>query len=129
VRLSAAPATLEAAKGGAQAFTLQAGPALAGRSYLLLGSLNGFVPGFPFGGIRVPLNFEPAYFPFSIANANGPALTNTLGRLDASGNATASLNLPPLPASLAGTVLHHAFLVFDSQGLHLASNPVALTLQ
>ncbi len=52
------------------------------------------------------------------------------GKLDTSGRATASLNVPkglPLPLNLT---LHHAYLVYDAQGKwHMVSNPVPLRMK
>ena len=71
-----------------------------------------------------------AYFFFMLGNPN-TLIANSLGILSPSGTSTAKLNLPlGLPASLAGTMLHHAYLVIDPSRLSFdfASNAVPLTL-
>ena len=60
---------------------------------------------------------------------NSVILQNTVGVLDANGEASATLVIPPLP-SLLGLQLSHAFLVSDNQTLQprFASNAVPLLL-
>ena len=63
--------------------------------------------------------------------SNTPVLFNTAGLLSVTGQADASLNLPPgLDPSLVGITIAHAYAVFGPPGvttLH-TSNPVTLTL-
>ena len=73
-------------------------------------------------GLQIPLNPDPYT---SLSASGGPPVFHTFqGRLDASGGATASLVLPAL--ATASFTLHHAFVVFDTTGLHMASNAVPL---
>lgn len=128
--LSVSPETIDLTNGGAATFSLDGGPALAGKFYFLLGSGSGTSPGISVG-IQVPLNFD-AYLLLTLENANAVIL-NSFGFLDAAGTATAKL---PFPAgaytSLAGSHLDHAFVVFDIPGTTLAldvSNPIGLDLE
>ena len=114
--------------GGSQRFELDAGAVNAGRLYLLLGTYHGTKPGLRLGGVTLPLNFDE-YLTLTLSEANRLIL-GSFAVLDAKGRASAKLVLPPLPAYLAGTLLHHAFVAFRPSPLRfdLASNPVPLTL-
>lgn len=115
------------AAGGVQHFSLDAGVANAGKSYLLLGSSSGTQPGLPFQGFSVPLNPD-GYFTVTLAMPSGALLGNALGVLDGFGHASATLTLPPgLLQPLAGVTLQHAFVVFGAT-LQYVSNPVPTTL-
>ena len=56
-------------------------------------------------------------------------LQNTVGLLDANGNAQAALQVPPI-ASLLGLQFHHAYLVSDTvtQQVIFASNAMPLLM-
>jgi hypothetical protein len=92
-------------------FTLDAGPAKAGRNYVLLGSVSGQSPGTPLpGGYAVlPLNWD-ILTDVMFELINGPAFQNFLGTLDGNGMATATLNAPPLPG-FANVALYFAFCI------------------
>jgi photosystem II stability/assembly factor-like uncharacterized protein len=126
--LAASPSSISIASGGSQTFTLDAGAGFAGDIYLLLGTLSGTSPGTPAGSFTLPLNPD-FYLLFSLANPNKPPLASTLGFLDASGKAGASLTLGPgqIPL-LLGFEAHHAFAVLNASALAVVfvSNPVPL---
>lgn len=128
--LAADLVALSIGAGGTQTLALCAGPAFAGMPYLLLGSASGTSPGVPVSPETLPLNLD-AYLLATIVNPQAPPLTGALGLLNPDGAATASFTLPPggpAPA-LAGTTLHHAFLVLNgSFGAVFTSDPVALAL-
>ena len=88
---------------------LDAGSAQANRMYLIAGSLSGNSPGFFLRGERIPLNADE-YLSFIVRNANSGPFNETLGTLDAAGQATASITVPSTP-SLFGLTLHHAYIV------------------
>jgi hypothetical protein len=115
---SGAPAAISTATGGTQNFALAAGVAHAGMIYYVVGSASGATPGFPYGPLAIPLNYD-FYTDFTINFANVFPLTNTLGFLDATGHGAASFTLPTGFGILAGLSLHHAYVVLD-----LAVNPV-----
>ena len=73
-----------------------------------------------------------AYSTVTLTNANQPPFGNTLGVLDAAGQAVATLTVPPgTSPALAGLTLFHAYLALDPTfGFHatLASNAVPLEL-
>ena len=122
------------AAGGAQTLELTGGPENGLQLYFVLGTSSGTSPGTPFGGLTWPLVLD-AYSVFTLANANGAVLVNTLGTLDAKGSASAAVQVPVASnPALAGTTLHHAFGAFDLTApagpeLTSVSNAVALTLE
>lgn len=96
--------------GGTVNLFLSAGTENAGRSYLLLGSLNGTTPGTPLpGGLTtIPLNRD-WFTDFILDRLNKPVFTDFKGTLDSNGEATASLNAPALPSGWAGKTMHFAY--------------------
>ena len=127
--LSADVGTVSVAAGGVQNLDFHPGPQLAGDLYLILGSLSGWSPGFPFGGVHVSLNPD-FYTDFSLGYANSPFLVATFGIVPPSGVALAQVNWPAGALSgLQGQTMHHVALGFDF-GLSPthASNPVPLVL-
>ena len=120
--------------GGQQGFTLAAGPAHGLELYLVLGSMLGSQPGLFLDGHVLPLNVD-AYFLNLLIDPNSATHPNTLGVLDANGGAQAALVLPAgLSPTLAGSTLHHAFLLIDPNAtpgqklVSFASNAVPLEL-
>lgn len=105
-------------------FTLRAGSEWAGDPYMLLGSASGTMPGIPLeGGVTIPLVVD-GYTQFTLGGA--PHIVGQTGVLDASGAATARLDLPSgLWPGLAGLSVHHAFLCADLTTFEVfASNAV-----
>ena len=123
-------ATISLADGGSQTLLLDAGPAQANDIFLLLGSTSGTTPGLSIDGVLLPL-VPDAYTSLVLGNPGFAAYSATSGLLSAQGRTSQTFSLPPgLPAGLAGTTLHHAYLVFDAgtgQAV-LASNAAPLTL-
>jgi uncharacterized Ntn-hydrolase superfamily protein len=114
--------------GGAVDFVLRAPPATgAGRSYLLLTSASGSVPGINVGNLNVPVNLDGVLLAFYFATIDG-ALPTFLGNLDATGRAVADLALPPGAYGLPlGTELTFAFALLAPTDR--ASNPVRLRIE
>ena len=128
--LQADLSALSLAAGGTQQFNLRTCASLAGRPYLLLSTASGNSPGQLLDGQLLPLQVDPL-LEASAALANQAPWTDSVGFLDANGFASARFSVPPGPwPGLAGTTLHHAFLVFDLAGpkVVLGSNAVALDL-
>ena len=127
--LSAAPSSLSLAVGGAQTWAIDFGPGHAGELHLVAGSLSGWTPATPLGGVAVPLVLD-GYTLWTLANQNGPLLVGTFGVLDGQGSASASFVLPAgTDPGLAGLTLYHAALSLNASGFATAAtNPVALTL-
>lgn len=125
-------ASISLATGGIQNLTLDAGAAHAGQTYLLLGSFAGAAPGLQLGTVRLPLNFEPLYFAHTLSSPNRWPLVDSLGTLDAAGQAEAAFDIRQhaIPPALAGLVIHHAFIVLDPiVGPAFASNAERVVLQ
>jgi hypothetical protein len=90
---------------------VRAGTSHANRAYGLAASASGTSPGTPIGLVTVPLNVD-AITDLVLTNINTPLFMNFLGTTNASGAATATLNIPPFmlggPVSLhfAGALLN-----------------------
>ena len=126
--LFATPREVSTSTGGTQSLFLNAGPANAGLTYLVAGSVSGTTPGIAVGSTLIPLNPD-VYFTLTIEFANTPAYMNTLGTLDGDGRATAAINIPPGIPGIAGLTLNHAFMGFNAFGaLKYASEPTSLVL-
>jgi len=112
--------------GGTVNFSLNAGSAHAGRSYLLCSGLSGTEPGtlLPGGLVKIPLNRD-GLTDFVLNRLNTPAFTGFRGVLDGSGTATAQLNAPAVPG-LIGTTLFFAYAAANPWDL--ASNAVAVEI-
>lgn len=129
--LASATASVSISGGGSQLLEFETVPCLGGSTYLMLGSASGTSPGFFIApGFPVPLNPD-FYLGISITQANGPVLVNSLGSLDAEGDASALFDLPSgLDPGLAGLVIHHAMVVGNpvTGAFRLVSNAVSLEL-
>ena len=117
---------LSLSAGGTQNLGLHPGACHASDQFLLLGTMSGAVKGFPVSPFLIPLNLD-AFFLATLAAAP----LNTF--LDSTGNGSASVVVPPgSDPLLAGTTVHRAFLVFDSNAafpaLSFVSNAVPLDL-
>ena len=121
--------SLSLSAGGAQNLALGTDASQSGMLYMMLGSATGTAPGVPAGALVLPL-VPDGYFQFTLAHPNTLVL-GSLGLLDAAGQASAVLAIPPgLDPGLAGLTLYHAYAVIDVFGsfqtVH-ASNPVSVT--
>ena len=103
-----------AAAGGTVNLATSVDPMYAGMTFAVAGSLSGTSPGISFGAVTVPLVWDP-YFDLTIMNFNIPPFSNTWGMLDANGQTTSQINLPPgLATVFVGQTAHHAAAVLDS---------------
>ena len=60
------------------------------------------------------MNVGGEYFGYTLNSVNTPPLTNSFSTLDAMGQASAAFTIPAgTDPSLAGLVLHHAFVALD----------------
>src|SRR5690606_19346412 len=111
------PTTVSTTVGGAVNILIDAGPAAANQTYLVIASLSGTAPGFVWGAnIPVPINID-AVTTFMATNPNGGIMNNGLGTLDALGRASAVLQWPPQVLSfLAGFPLHWSFVAQNFTG-------------
>jgi hypothetical protein len=105
IRVLGAP-VLSVTAGDTQVFHISAGPANAGRQYLMLGSLTGTSPGQSLpGGLTLPLATD-RYLQYTQHVPNSSILSNSMGTLDAGGHATVTFH--PI-ARFEGHTVWHAF--------------------
>ncbi len=116
--------------GGTQVLTLDAGPANAGKDFIVLGSASGTLPGIEIGGVQIPLN-QDTYFALLFGDADIQAKFGSVGVLDGLGQATVNIIVDPgAPEFLIGTKVDHAFVLFEPGGIaFFSSSPVPLFLQ
>jgi len=108
-----------------QVFALNAGAEHGGKDYHLLGTLAGTEPGLTLGNHVLPLNLD-GYFFFTYLNPNAPPLTDSRGKLDLAGKASAKFTVfTGMPAWLIGLPMHHAYAVI-TPSVEYTSNPVSV---
>jgi len=113
--LAADTQNIKISSGGTANMTLDAGAANAGADYLLLASYETY-PGLAIDGVRIHLNRD-VLFLFSNKNANSNIFKSTMGRLDASGKATASFDtLGPVDPAWLGTNISFAYVLLSGPG-------------
>jgi hypothetical protein len=97
--------------------------------HAVAGSLTGWTPATPFGGVPVPLAVD-AYTVWTLSNQSSSILSGSLGVLDAQGRGGAAFVLPPASApSLIGTKAYHAAFALSLTGAVTAvTNPVPLEI-
>lgn len=98
------------ATGGSAQITLDAGAGYAGADYLVLASF-GSHPGIVRDGVLIPLNSD-FLFNYSLGHRNSAMFQNTLGVLDAQGQATAVFDtLTSVDPSYLGVPLTFCFVL------------------
>jgi len=119
-------ASISAAVGGTANFDLMAGFANANREYLVLGSISGTDPGLPLpgGDCVLPINWD-TFTSFMLGLLNTGVFQNFVGTLDNQGEASAQLNLSPVPAS--GFTMHYAYLLKGAPW-DFVSNSIAIDI-
>jgi len=128
--LEASASSLSQASGGTVDFDLYAGADNAGRSYILVGTFSGTVPGVDLpatggGTLNVPINRD-AFTDHILQHLGWPVYRDFLGVLDAQGRAlTPSFRPGPgqLPASLVGSTFHFAYAVMGGGGTYTYASP------
>jgi len=103
-------------------FLISAGPANAGRSYVMLGTLSGTTPGtaLPASSLTIPLK-QDRYFEYTQSTPNGVFLQNSAGVLDANGRATVIFRPN---ARFEGQTAHHAFYLTGPVNFVSEAQPV-----
>jgi len=129
--LSSTSHLLSLASGASLGLHLDAGPAHAGRTFLVLGSFSGTSPGITFGGAKLPLNLDRYFKRSQMLNPNANLKPPT-GTLDGTGRGVTTFVPPGSKKStwIVGRTFHHVLVVIDSSGSTvLASNawPVTIT--
>jgi len=101
---------VSASAGGSIQFALDAGAPNANRGYCVVGTLSGTEPGtlLPGGLVTIPLNRD-WFTDYILARLNTAIFQDFWGNLDASGQASASLNVPPIQPTWVGKIMHYAF--------------------
>jgi hypothetical protein len=118
---------ISAAVGGSLNLSLDAGASNQSRNYLTLGSVTGTTPGTPLpGGLAtLPLNWD-VFTNLVVQLANSPVFQNFMGKLDASGQAGATMSVPPLDPATVGIVMHYAYCL--NNPYDYVSNPAAIEI-
>lgn len=117
---------VSAASGGSIDFPIDFPVAEAGRDYILLGSASGLGPK-PYQGVSIPLTVDP-FFQLMVAGGPPQFSANT-GTLDASGDASANLNLGSGDASgVIGTTLYFSVVSHQGGSPRLVSNARGLLI-
>ena len=120
--------TLPASTGASVTIYLDAGPAHAGRQYIVAGGLSGSMPGtvLPSGKI-LPVNRD-WLTDYIYRNMGPPLFPGFIGLLDSQGRASAGLVIPGgLATPHAGETLTFAFTL--TNGNDFVSNPVFLLIE
>lgn len=122
--------TVDPATGGVQTLSVRAGAALAGKRYLVLGSLTGTFPGMLVGGHLIPLDRD--WYTHRTLTQPDPPLSGSTGTLDAAGAARAAFTVSAGDwTAVAGITVYHACVVLDPadpRTVLLASNAVPVVL-
>jgi Zn-dependent M28 family amino/carboxypeptidase len=123
-RLTASVAHVSGSDGGTVSLAIDAGPAYAGRIYVVALSVTGTAPGTPLGSVVVPLKFD-AFTQLGLVYVNTLLFQDFAGLLSAQGQATATFHSPPIVhALLPGLDLH--FAAFTLGPIDWASNAVTV---
>ena len=123
--LTTAVTTLSAGSGGTINLTVDLAAVNATRPYAVAASLSGSRPGLPLPKVYLPLTFD-SLFLASLQLANTPIFGNTIGTLDATGQASAAIRVPGGLSSLVGAGFTFAGALVDR--FDTATNPVAVTV-
>ncbi len=110
--------------------TIDAGAAHAGEHYMVLGSIDGALPGTLLRGAFVPLN-PGRYLDYALRFVPGGVIAHQRGVLDLAGRATARFDpwRSASAAELVGYTFHHVVLLSDAAGVPtLVSNAIPVTL-
>lgn len=127
--LTVSPKEVSAWFGGTLTFKLNGGVDLANRSYLLLGSTSGTLPGTVLpGGLVIELNYDwYTDLLLSMALAGGYGVVNDfIGVLDADGAATATLTFPGKCELFEDVDTYYAWCTYGP--FDFASNSVTATV-
>ncbi|MFT6082212.1 MAG: hypothetical protein ACJAQZ_004291 [Planctomycetota bacterium] len=117
-RLWASSKEVSVASGGRTEFTHIVDSSHAGNIYYLLGTLSGTTPGTPLpGGLVLPLN-QDVLLMGMVIYANIGVFQNTLGNVDAQGNAFSAIDIPPglLVPAIIGLEMDLCHAIIDGTG-------------
>lgn len=110
VPLGAYTLEISEVQGGSVDFAIDAGPANAGRKYMIVGGITGSTPGMPLPGnmVTLPVNWD-LFSDLEMMLLNTVVFSDFMGFLDAEGMGAAQMNLPPLPPGSEGTIITLAY--------------------
>ncbi|MHC4945293.1 MAG: hypothetical protein ACYTG7_19935, partial [Planctomycetota bacterium] len=109
--------------GGTVNLSLDAGTSSGFRGYLVVGGTSGTAPGFPLPGGYEMLRVNWDWFSdLEMTLLTTPIFLDFMGMLDAQGQSSAQLNVPPLPTGSAGLKMHYAYCC--NNPFDFVSNPV-----
>ncbi|QDU68712.1 DUF5060 domain-containing protein [Engelhardtia mirabilis] len=99
--------SVSSATGGTVVLELDGTPAMAGWSYVVLGSISGTAPGLTLGsGLVLPLVYD---LYSQLILSGGAPISGGAGLLDEAGRATATVDFPAAPA-VVGLRVYHAWI-------------------
>lgn len=132
--VSSTTPTISAASGGLYDLALSLPTSFAGDAYVVGGSFAGpvtagliNVESFRFGAIYLPI--RPDWYTTWSTDPTNPATTGFAGLLDASGGASASLQVPPnLSPAVIGHTVYHSCIVVTAGSASVAGNAVGVTI-
>ncbi|MGH7151426.1 MAG: hypothetical protein ACREIU_12050, partial [Planctomycetota bacterium] len=130
--LTASQTAVSLSAGGSVSLSIDASPSHGGEAYLVVCSTTGTYPGTSVGSIRIPILVDSFTFA-ALTVVNSPVLANFAGFLDANGEATATVAVPPgafTDPALVGLTINFADVILNPTmtGVQVSSNPVSLTL-
>ncbi|MDP7062142.1 MAG: VCBS repeat-containing protein [Planctomycetota bacterium] len=120
--------TISSSAGGTIDFTMNFPPSEAGFRYILLASFSGRGPTQAYG-VSVPLTIDPLFDLMRVGAP--PVFSNASGILDASGNASSQLNMPPgtVPGLISSTAYFAAVSFSGATSPRLVSNAIGVLLE
>ena len=108
-------------------FTLTGGAAAAGKTYAILGTASGTIPGFDVGAVHVPINPD-LFTVLTFAWSHTPIFVGGIGMFDPSGNASATFDPKKhMMTPWIGSDLSFAWVTVIP-AVDQASNPVCVTV-
>lgn len=125
--LAVGPQEVSATSPTSVEFSINAGAALAGMPYFMLGSAAGSATPTMVGGLPLPLVLPDPYGDLLLFNPNSGAIQNTVGYLDSDGHASATIDFASLGYPLVqGATLSHAYFVFNGGLALFVSEPATV---
>lgn len=112
-RLETDTPTASISQAGQQELTVCTPETWAGRTFLVLGTVNGTTPGILFAGDVLPINYD-GYMHYLLVATGSGMIWPQVGALNPGGKGVNTIQLPPgLHPDCVGVVAHHLALLFD----------------
>lgn len=117
---------ISAKDGGQVQLMLEQPASEANRAYAIVGTTSGTTPGFVYGPVTIPINYD-IFTALVINKWNSVLFTNFVNYLDGNGHACAFINFGKGPGSgHVGTTMNFAYVLADP--IDVASNPVEVPI-